>query len=70
MLSFEFKPVTAPPIAIFMWESVRYARVGPAIRQVFAKYFDRRLWLRKAAISRSGSLCLPVATIRGGEPER
>ena len=70
VLSFEFKPVKTVPIAIFMRGCVRYVGVGLPIRHRFAEHFGGRLRPRRSAISRSGSLCLPVATIRGGEPER
>jgi hypothetical protein len=70
VLSFDFKPVRALPIAIFMRGWVRYAGVGLPIRQGFAKDFGGRLRMRRVAVVRPGSLCLPVATIRRGEPER
>jgi len=70
--SFEFKPVRAVPIAIFMRECVWRGGVGRAIRPPFATAIHGNVWvrLRIVTVSLSGSLCLPVPTMRRGEPER
>jgi len=70
VLSFGFKPIKAVPIAISMLGCVRSAGVGMAVRRLFAEHFGGRVRLRWVAVSLSGSPCLPVATIRRGEPER